>query len=229
MSLCPVFSRILLVVIIGDSLQMWPMYELSWFGSQRHSCLWQFTSNLLRCFKLTHLKLILFCCNTFYLTWTFPTHTLFFFASKLCLQKKLQRWQMEVKLIEILASNFGFCCLSSGIKEQQNHSKNSNKITVGAANIIVIEITWLWCFLLRDNIKVFYFSLSCEEIADHYYPQFVVCTTWRLGRRGGCLRGYMRPWKTQQQNPKRLDHPGPCSCTTSHQGKIKLFWLLCTV
>lgn len=48
---------------------------------------------------------------------------------------------MEVKLIEMLASNFVFCWLSSGIKEQQNHSKTSNKLVMGAANIIVIEIT----------------------------------------------------------------------------------------
>lgn len=48
---------------------------------------------------------------------------------------------MEVKIIEILASHFVFCWLSSGIKEQQNHSKNSDKITMGAANIIVIKIT----------------------------------------------------------------------------------------
>jgi len=48
---------------------------------------------------------------------------------------------MEVKLIEILASHFVFCWLSSGIKEQQNHSKNSNKITMWAANVIAIEIT----------------------------------------------------------------------------------------
>lgn len=48
---------------------------------------------------------------------------------------------MEVKLVEIFASHFVFCLLSSRIKEQQNHIRNSNKITVGAANIIVIEIS----------------------------------------------------------------------------------------
>lgn len=100
---------------------VWPvytkihMYALGWFDSNSYSCLWQFTHSLWRCFTSTHLKLILFGCSAFWLTWTSPhMHALHVFGTQLCLQKKLKRKQVEVKFIEILTSRFVFCWFSSG-------------------------------------------------------------------------------------------------------------------
>lgn len=88
------------------------MHWLVWLS--RHSCPWHFTRSLWRCFTSTHLRLILFGCSTFCLTRTSPHMcTLHVFGTQHCLQKKLERRQVELKFIEILTSHFVFCWFSS--------------------------------------------------------------------------------------------------------------------
>lgn len=74
---------------------------------------------------------------------------------------------------------------------------------------------------------MFYFSLPCE--IDHCYPQFVVPTMWRLGRRGGAsevTRGLGRPsnriqsvWTTQ----------GPAHVPQAIRGRLTLNPFGCSV